>query len=301
MTMNTHYQKLTDEQVMHFLDRGHIVIRSCFSRATAKEWTDDAFARLGYDRADRSTWKRAYLHMRPGPRQVEVKEFAPALWEPICDLLGGEEWVRQPYAWRDEFIVNLCEGADRPWEPPSPQVKDWHKDGGTFRHFLNSPELGLLPLVAWSDIAPYGGGTFIACDSVPVVARFLHDHPEGILPDDFPFQSLIARCHDFVEMTAQAGDVLLLHPFLLHTTSQNHLGIPRFITNHPISLREPMQFDRADPADFSLVELAILRGLGVERLDFQPAGPREKVDPWQVVRKQKQGVESRVPTSGGMT
>lgn len=285
--MNTlqQYQQLTTEQVTHFLDRGYIIIRDCFSREAAKEWTDEAFGRLGYERADPASWKQPYIHMPASSRRVEVKQFAPSVWRAICDLLGGEERVRQPYLWRDEFIVNLCEGADRPWEPPSPSVKGWHKDGGTFRHFLDSPELGLLPLIAWSDIAPYGGGTFLACDSVPVVARFLYDHPGGILPDTFPFQSLVAQCHDFVEMTAQAGDVLLLHPFLLHTTSQNLIGIPRFITNHPVALRGPMIFNRADPADYSLVELAILRGLGVERLNFRPTAPREQIRPWEVLCK----------------
>ena len=44
-------------------------------------------------------------------------------------------------------------------------------------------------------------------------------------------------------------------------------------------LKEPMNFNRADPADFSLVELAVLKGLGVERLDFRPTAPRENIVP----------------------
>lgn len=38
-----------------------------------------------------------------------------------------------------------------------------------------------------------------------------------------------------------------------------------------------MNFNRPDPADFSPVELAILRGLGVDRLDFRATAPREQV------------------------
>ena len=113
-----------------------------------------------------------------------------------------------------------------------------------------------------------GGGTFVAADSVPVVARFLAEHPEGVLPDDFDYAELIGQCHDFVEMTGEAGDVVLLHPYTLHATSQNVLGVSRIITNPPLALREPMNFNRPDPDDFSLVEQAVLRGLGVGRLDF---------------------------------
>ena len=284
--MSKRYEVLTEEQVDHFLRRGHVVLHDCFSRETARKWTDQTFVRLGYDPDDPSTWQQDVIHM-PSLQRVDVKEYAPKVWGAVCDLLGGEERIQQPYSWGDGFIVNLREGADRPWEPPSPSVKGWHKDGDFFRHFLDSPEQGLLTLVVWSDIQPRGGGTFVACDSVPVVARFLAEHPEGVLPNEFDHRSLIAQCHDFVEATGEVGDVYLLHPYVLHAKSQNSLGIPRLITNPPVHLREPMNFNRPDPADFSPVELAILRGLGVERLDFQPTASRERVVPERVARQQK--------------
>jgi hypothetical protein len=84
-------------------------------------------------------------------------------------------------------------------------------------------------------------------------------------------------------MTGEAGDVVLLHPFTLHATSQNVLGVPRFITNPPLALREPMRFDPPT----SPVERAVLRGLGVERLDFVPVAPRENVVPERLRREQE--------------
>jgi hypothetical protein len=281
--MSKSYEVLTEEQVEHFLTRGHVVLHDCFSRATAKAWTDEAFVRLGYDPNDPSTWQQTYIHM-PSHKRADVKEFAPKVWGAVCDLLGGEDRVAKPYTFSDAFIVNLGKDADRPWEPPSPRAKGWHKDGDFFRHFLDSPEQGLLTIVVWTDIQPRGGGTFIACDSVPVVARFLAEHPEGVLPGrggGFDFQALIAQCRDFVEVVEPAGTVVLIHPYVLHAASQNHLGIPRIITNPPVQLRAPMNFNRPDPADFSPVELAVLRGLGVERLDFRPTAPRERVVPEQ--------------------
>jgi hypothetical protein len=118
------------------------------------------------------------------------------------------------------------------------------------------------------------------------VARFLADHPEGVLPGDFDYTGLIGQCRDFVEMTGRAGDVVLLHPYTLHATSQNVLGVARIITNPALALREPMNFNRTSPGDFSLVEQAVLRGLGVERLDFAPVAPREAVVPERVRREQ---------------
>jgi hypothetical protein len=122
-----------------------------------------------------------------------------------------------------------------------------------------------------------GGGTFIAPDSVRVVARFLTDHPEGVPPSEFDFQALIAECGEFEEVTGQAGDVFILHPYMLHASSQNVLGVPRFITNPPVVLKEPLNLNRADAAEFSLLERATLHSLGVERLNFQPTAPREAI------------------------
>jgi hypothetical protein len=48
-----------------------------------------------------------------------------------------------------------------------------------------------------------------------------------------------------------------------------------------------MRFDRDDPADHSPAERAVLRALGVERLDYRPAGPREDVVPERVLRQER--------------
>jgi hypothetical protein len=190
--------------------------------------------------------------------------------------------------WSDSFIFNLGDGADRPWSPPSPTVPGWHKDGDFFRHFLDSPEQGLLPIVLWSDVIHQAGGTFAACDSVPLVARYLRDHPEGVEPNGFPIRSMIEQCRDFIEVTGAAGDVFILHPYLLHASSQNVLKLTRVITNPPVALREPMNFNRTNPAAFSPVEKAILNGLGVERYDYQPTHQRERVIPERVLRQQRE-------------
>jgi hypothetical protein len=284
---------LSEEQTAHFIERGYVVLHDCFSRDWAQELTDKAFIRLGYDRNDPATWAGpGRIHM-PTIELFDIKDVAPLAWQAACELVGGEERVRQPYHWSDAFIVNFHEGIDQPWQGPSAQSKGWHKDGDFFRHFLDSPEQGLLTLVLWSDIEPRGGGTFVATDSVPVVAQRLAEHPEGLLPGELNCREMINQCHDFLEMTGRCGDVVLLHPFILHTSSQNHLGIPRFLTNPPIALNEPMNFQRANPADFSPVERAVLHGLGVEKLDFQPAAQRERFVPERAKRQQKVLLEEK--------
>lgn len=276
---------LRPDQIARFLDRGYLTIPGCFSRDAAATIIDQAFVRLGYDKADPATWTAPRVHM-PTLNSFDCKSFAPAAWDAICDLLGGEARVQQPCRWSDALIANFHEGQDRPWAGPSPQSPGWHKDGDFFRHFLNSPEQGLLVLVLWSDIAPQGGGTFIAPDSIPQVARFFAAHPGGAAPNEIPFRQMISECTEFEECTGSVGDVVLCHPFLLHTVSQNHGGKARFITNPPVSLKEPMDFNRAEAGDFSPVEQVVLNALGVDRIDFQPTAARERIVPERVKREQ---------------
>ncbi|MGQ9816199.1 MAG: hypothetical protein ACUVR3_13830, partial [Candidatus Roseilinea sp.] len=127
----------------------------------------------------------------------------------------------------------------------------------------------------WSDMLHQGGATFIAPDSVRVVARYLYEHPEGVDPDKFDFQSLINQCSQFEEITGRAGDLIIMHPFMLHASSQNALRKPRFMSNPPVVLKAPMNLNRENPEDFSLLERATLHYLGLERLDFRPTAPRE--------------------------
>jgi Phytanoyl-CoA dioxygenase (PhyH) len=277
---------LSAEQIESFVEDGYVRLTGCFTREDAQPWLDEAWVRLGYDRDDPGTWVEQRVHM-PTRRRVDVADFAPKVWGAACRLLGGEDRIEQPYTWGNGFIANLGIGADRPWEPPSASSPDWHKDGDFFRHFLDSPEQGLLTIVLWSDIEERGGGTFIAADSVAPVARLLERRREGVLPDEFPYDELIAQCSTFVETTGRLGDVVLMHPYMLHASSQNHRGTARLITNPPIALKEPMRFDRDDPAEHSPVERAVLRGLGVERLEYRPAAPREDVVPERVRRQER--------------
>lgn len=299
--MGRHYEHLTDEQVETFLTRGFVLVKNAIDKEKIDDWTQSVWTRLGYDATDKSTWEQHRIHM-PTHQRMEAKEFAPRAWDAMCELVGGEERIKQPCTWGDGFIVNLGKEEDaETWQPPSPEVKGWHKDGDFFLHFLDSPEQALLTIVLWSDVLPKGGSTFVAGDSVPVIARFLAQHPEGVPPMGFDFTGLIHQCSDFFEATGEAGDIYLLHPYILHASSQNALRLPRYITNPAISLAEPMNFNRENPEDFSLVERAVLRGLGVERLDFQPTSARERIIPERERRQRQMLEEEKARLTAGLT
>ena len=281
-------QSLSQEEAEHFVNKGYVVLKNCFDRAIAQSWTDQAFERLGYDPKNPGTWEKPIVWL-DHKNKMPVWELAPKAWEAICDVVGGKNRIDgetkyiesqhfsciEPFNWSDAFVVNFRMGADQAWQEPSPQHKGWHKDGSFFRHFLDSHEQALLVIVIWSDIAHQGGGTFIAPDSIEVMAKYFLEHPEGIDPKDFNFPELIAQCKEFLELTGEVGDVIIMHPYMLHASSPNLSGKVRFISNPPIILKEPLNLNRDNPEDFSLLELATLRALGKTRLEFKPSRPRE--------------------------
>ena len=63
-----------------------------------------------------------------------------------------------------------------------------------------------------------------------------------------------------IELTGKPGDVILGHPFMFHSPSFNHSGVPRFMCNRKTPLYEPMSFDRPD-RQYSHLEESIRRAL----------------------------------------
>jgi hypothetical protein len=284
---------LSDAEVEQFIERGFVRLSGCFSRELALEQTRRACERLYCSLDDPTTWPLGRLRA-PETGRVDFESIAPRAYQAACELIGGAERALS-CTWGDGFIINFG-GEEFAWQPPSrtiyPEWQIWHKDGDFFRHFLDSPEQGLLLIAVFSDIADQGGGTYLACDSVGHIARFLAEHPEGVLPRGFPCEEIIGKCDDFIEATGSIGDVYLMHPFMLHTRSVNVSRRARFIINPPMKLREPMCFSRPDARDHSPVERAVQRALGAPRYEFVPTHAREAIVP-ERLRVEKQIWEER--------
>lgn len=173
-------------------------------------------------------------------------------------------------------------------------------------HYLDSPEQALLVIPIYSDIKPRGGGTMISPDGLSMIARYLADHPEGVLPTGLSFTPStsafpdpkedpgywshlkeIKRCTEFVEMTGEIGDVVLMHPLMLHSASKNYTRVPRIITNPPVGLKKPFNFARDKDDEYSLVERKTLKALGVDRFEFKPTTERRRIVPARVVAQNK--------------
>ena len=79
----------------------------------------------------------------------------------------------------------------------------------------------------YNDILPDSGGTQICVDSVGEVARLLAQHPEGLHPDSvFSYISphMKRECSEFVELMGAAGDMVIMHPYMVHRVAANPSG-----------------------------------------------------------------------------
>jgi hypothetical protein len=141
------------------------LIKGCLDPELARSWTDQAYARLGYDKDDPSTWEEDIVWMYPENR-LPIKAISDRAWSAICDVVGGEDRIEDSvmdveghfgninaFTWSDAFIVNFHHGgADEPWQPRSAERGRWYQDGAFFRHFLNSREQALLTVLYWTDV-----------------------------------------------------------------------------------------------------------------------------------------------------
>ncbi|KEQ74055.1 hypothetical protein M436DRAFT_45137 [Aureobasidium namibiae CBS 147.97] len=301
---------LTEQQKQHFLDHGFIKLENCFSvnDEQCKGLMERMWERLDMDPNDRETWNPWRVHLPRYHPAIPIRDFCPKAWAAICELCGGEERIDTG----SSATPGLASTQGTPSGPDhltpaqqkllDPHDRDnWHVDGDFFHHFLDSREQGLLPIVLFSDINIGGGGTMICPDAIPTMAAHLYAHPEGVMPDmtavegrETPYKDFDHGFYDkavaavekekFKTATGKAGDVYLLHPLMVHSAAPNYLREPRIITNPPISLLRPFNFDRKDGSQYSLVEQKSLNALG------KPQG----LDGWKITRERKLIVPERV-------
>ncbi|GAB7365852.1 hypothetical protein MBLNU230_g7183t1 [Neophaeotheca triangularis] len=292
------YQHITQEEIDHFMQHGWLKLENCFTKQQSDDLIGTVWTRLGMSSTDKSTWHTERINM-PAHNRFQASDFAPKAWTAICDLLGGEARIADyNKTWGDGLIVNLGTPEGDGKDIGGHDLPGWHVDGDFFAHYLDSPEQGLLVIPLFTDIAPGGGGTMICPSAISKMAEHLHAHPEGVSPRMTPrsenpnwepennldwFCNLAKSMPSdvFVEATGKVGDIYLLHPLMLHSASNNKLRQLRIITNPPVSLKEPFDFDRQDESQYSIVEKKTIAALGGKKKTrgWKVTGQRDSIVP----------------------
>ena len=249
---------LTRDQNEEFERNGFVRIPGAFSHAEAAEMEDGLWSALGRKygvrRSDRATWKIPVSPGLQGFRTASVFDpiGGPATVAAIDDLVGEGRW-EPPRHW-GQFLVTFPRD-DETWTVPT---KVWHTD---FPFYLPPDRVvGALFFSFLNQVPPGTGATLVVAGSHRVVRRFIAARPKlarakmkvvrtALMASD-PWLKALGSLREgedrltrfmetehtiadipvrVAELTGEPGDIIIGHPWLLHTGSPNCGDRPRFM------------------------------------------------------------------------
>lgn len=254
----------SDQTLEHFREHGWMRVPNAFSATDATAMRNAiwrALAEIGVDRDRSATWtigRPTHLqHLKNDPVFQAVG--GRPLLAAIASVLEGRRFD-PPDNWGAFFIA--FPSADE-WSIPT---GGWHIDAN-YRSGL-WPANGVKTHALLGDVRPRGGGTLILSGSHRLLHKWFKDHPPPAKAKSAAMRQLL-RAHPYirdlhreggaharierfmghvelidgiplqvVENTGVAGDVLVLHPLVLHVAAPNVATEPRFLLSGGVTTDE---------------------------------------------------------------
>ena len=261
----------TEEELAQFEDWGFVKLSHVFTRETAEACRSIIQRRCkeqsNADFEDSSSWPRVV-----GVKDVFTSEddapwrdvITSRLTAAVNEILGEGAW--NPFGigwWVVSFPLNYSSSSAFEVEGA------WHIDGGSLAdHSLLKREIALIPIMLFSDIRPNAGATCVLCGSHKVAVRILSEAGAAGMRAGAITERILATHNEddeasfeVVELTGEMGDVIFLHPLLVHARSRNNgaeggVNSIRIICHPTISLREKMTLHPAYSSSSSTVKKA---------------------------------------------
>ena len=265
---------LTGCQLAEFETKGFTIVRNAFSSDIAKQIREELLWPLVESdgtilKNNSNTWP--YRKGLKDILQSDDQVISNKLIVAIDQLLGESCWDIKTLAlgwWVVTFPESCLQTTDLGVQPTDLETwgarGKWHVDGAHFLHSADSPEQGLLPVFLFSNIEAGDGGTALAVGSHLRVAQLLLEESDGIPGGDLSQRAreIPGILNQVEEVTGNAGDVALLHPFLLHAISRNlgNKGVDsvRFICNPCVRLKNSMDIRIQNESFASPLERTII-------------------------------------------
>lgn len=245
-----------DDLLADFEERGWTLISGGVSASDAEAMRNAlwlALADHGIHPKDLSTWTVE----RPA-RLQRLRDDPAFRWHPTAPLMQAIEAIvgpgfDPPKDWGSAFIAFP---SAAPWDVPH---KGWHIDAN-YRSPL-FPAGGVKTLALIGDVNSRGGGTQVLNGSHRLVSNWFRRHPpppgakSAELRDRLrahPYIDALLTYRDserrierfmrateddqgvplkVVELTGRAGDVILMHPLLMHAAAPNNNDEPRLMVS----------------------------------------------------------------------
>ncbi len=136
-------------------------------------------------------------------------------WKWLYGAEKGLGWIhlRYPFSTKKE------------WSKPT---QGWHLDGIIDNKINPHQSVIILPLI--TKINPGGGGTAILPGSHKLINEWILKSNNKIDLFSFIYKQVKRNFRDIFEINGNAGDILILHPHLIHSSSENLINQPIRIT-----------------------------------------------------------------------
>ena len=249
----------SNAEMEQFVAEGYVLLRGLFSGEVARKCRDFVWNQVPLWE-ECTTNGQSMVHLRKGFNCAPFDEIKQdRLAEGLDQLVGVNRWkAPRGYGWWPLLF------------PGFPGPGGWHVDGGQFSCTGNLTEHhhALVTLMLFSDVGPGDGGTPMIRGSHLSVARAVAElespvewptvqqvlSERGLLS---PSEGQIAR------LTGAAGDLALMHPFLIHGFGPNQGNRIRFACNPLVQMTDGAVLERAD-GKYSAVERALRKGVGLD-------------------------------------
>lgn len=258
---------LSTEQLEDFNKRGFVRIPYAFSREDASIMERKIWAALrdqsGVHRNDPETWSitqaTGLQHLKADPAFQAIGSSATI--GALDELLGADRWEK-PGDW-GQFLVNFPQNETQ-WNVPADV---WHTD---FDYLAPADRIfGALVFSFINNVRPKAGGTVVVNGSHRLIQQFVKKQPHEILTkmkrarkafvDSNPWlKALVSNADEpdrvkrfketeheisgipvrVSELSGDAGDVVICHPWLLHAPAPNCGSQPRMMCIQRIHVKK---------------------------------------------------------------
>jgi hypothetical protein len=262
---------LTEADIDMFIDRGYCVVKSAFSKETAhacREWMWEKMERdHGVTKHNTPEWPVKLpigecYGKEMGSPWADV--YTKSLERAIDEICGENQTGEYGCGWWMITFPQQSESPDADWKPTG----SWHIDGQHYNHYPYCREIGCTPIMYFSDVHRNWGGTAVAEGSHHHAARILRQKGlKGIQSNDMTAEIQSSGVKfNIVELTGESGDVIMMHPLVVHARSTN-LGphgssdAVRFMCHPSVPLKREMQFGGTKSIDeYTVLEISIICG-----------------------------------------
>ena len=246
---------LSDAQLAELETRGFVRVKAAITAAEAATMEDRVWAWLadrdGIDRDDRSTWPVEVKKLQPLRKAAVFDGFVNTQTSSVFEGLLGFGWHQ--FGLNPQPLLSFPSTAT--WELPH---KMWHFDvpaRGPAKGFRALRCLGFV-----NDVATHGGGTLVVEGSHQLVRALVAAEPDHDAGQSSDVRRVLARSSPWfaalsepgrdrikrfmdngdtvdgvdvrvVELTGAPGDVIVMHPWVLHNISMNVADTPRMMTS----------------------------------------------------------------------